>query len=109
MTASFWHSSWSHSQHLRAAYPLLFACSRRKGRSVAQALDDNRWVLDLPDRSTPLLLEFVHAWREIRHANIVLQSGVPDSICWTLTNSGQYSPRSAYLLHFIGRTNSDLL
>jgi hypothetical protein len=44
---SFWWSNWRGGETLRCRFPLLYKHSIRKHRSVAQALTDYRWVLDL--------------------------------------------------------------
>ena len=45
--ASFWHSAWIDASPLKLLPPNLFKHSRRKNRSVAQALLEDRWVSDL--------------------------------------------------------------
>jgi hypothetical protein len=107
--AKFWESNWLGDAPLRHTFPLLFAHSQRKQRSVAQALDGNKWVADLRHRlSLPILEEFRHAWRMISLAPIELQTGVPESITWILTKDGQYSTKSAYRIQFEGRARSSL-
>jgi hypothetical protein len=48
-------------------FSLLFEASSRKNRSVAAALLHNRWVLDLWQRHSAVILpEFFQAWRLLR-------------------------------------------
>ena len=108
-TASFWYSNWIGSSPLRLRFPELFTASRRKGRTVAAALDGNRWVLDLSHiAATPLIRSFVTLWREIQRAEIHLQEGTRDTICWSLTDSQCYTARSAYRMQFEGRIRSPI-
>jgi hypothetical protein len=103
--ASFWDSTWLADSPLRLSFPLLYAHSRRKWRTVAQSLTDNRWVADLRHNlTTAILEEFLQVWRLLRIANTVLQPGVPDTISWILTADGVYSAKSAYRVQFEGRT-----
>lgn len=107
LTATFWHSNWLGGRPLRLAFPCLFARSRRKTRSVAEAVTDHRWVRDLHlDVYVPFMHEFLQAWHAI--ADISLQPNVPNSIRWILTADGSYSARSAYNLQFGGRSLSSM-
>ena len=73
LTASFWYSKWIGSSPLRLRFPELFAASRWKERTVAAALEGNRWVLVLSHiAATPLIRNFVTLWREIQGAQIHL-------------------------------------
>ncbi|KAM0919143.1 hypothetical protein ACQ4PT_008401 [Festuca glaucescens] len=95
--ASFRDSTWLADSPLRLSFLLLYAYSRRKWRTVAQSLIDNRWVADLRHNLTMAILEeFLQAWRLLRLANTVLQPGVPDTISSILTADGVYSAKSAY-------------
>uniref|UniRef100_A0ACD5VM36 Uncharacterized protein n=1 Tax=Avena sativa TaxID=4498 RepID=A0ACD5VM36_AVESA len=63
-TASFWWSTWLGSSRLRSRFPLLYKHSARKHRSVANALLNNRWVLDLRRAPVQLILDdFILLWR----------------------------------------------
>jgi hypothetical protein len=73
--ATFWESTWFGDAPLRHSFPLSYAHSRCKWRSVAQALQDNKWVADLRHNPTPILQEFLQAWRMIALAAIELQPG----------------------------------
>ena len=45
--ASFWRCPWTGSGSLKTAFPALFSHSRRKNRSVKQALTNDTWIQDL--------------------------------------------------------------
>ena len=104
------NSNWIAGCPLRAAFPLLHVSSRRKGRSVAQALAGHRWVADIrrQNPSQPFLLEFLAAWRLLLGAAERIQPDVDDSITWTANASGDYSAKSAYHLQFEGRQHSHM-
>ncbi|XP_010233482.1 uncharacterized protein LOC104583313 [Brachypodium distachyon] len=107
-TAVFWDSTWLGASPLRFAFPALYALSRRKQRSVAQALSGNQWVHDLrPSIEPTVLTEFISAWTLIANTP-PLRPDVPDSIRWALTDNGTYSSKSTYLLHFLGRISAPL-
>lgn len=100
-TASFWFCSWLGGRQLCLAYPTVFACSFRKNISVREALQGDRWILDLRhDDYDSILHLVVQLAREIRNAGIVIEDGRADEIRWALCSSGQYSARSSYNAQF---------
>ena len=102
--ASFWESTWLGDAPLSQLFPSLHAQSRRKSRTVVDALRDHQWVRDLrPDMPPPALAQFLQAWALLLDANTQLHPGTTDSITWTLTADGNYSAKSAYLVQFAGR------
>jgi hypothetical protein len=104
--ASFWNSRWWHGGTLAARFPLLHKHSRRKNRSVAQALTDNRWISDIDHNLTQeIIVEYTKLWEELE--GIVLSDSQQDTISWIMTADGAYSAKSAYALHFIGRTQCE--
>ena len=105
-TALFWHSSWSGPHTLAASYPLLYSHSRRKNRTVREALTGETWIKDLRHGNLqPLLQEFIRLHRTI--SLTVLTDGRRDKIRWTLEASGLYSASSAYAVQFQGRVQVD--
>lgn len=67
----------------------------RNSRTVAQALTDERWVLDVqPQASFGALLQTVH----LRHAIATVQRDVQmdDTFAWPHDPSGKYMARSTY-------------
>jgi hypothetical protein len=108
LAARFWFDSWMDGQTPFALMPQLFAVSRRKQRTVHEALLDRRWVQDLRGRvSSELLPDFVRLW--LAAERVHLTPGVPDAFTWLLTESGSYSTASAYRLQFLGSTDSPLV
>ncbi|PNT61224.1 hypothetical protein BRADI_5g12293v3 [Brachypodium distachyon] len=108
LTASFWDSNWIGGAPLRISFPLLFACSHRKGRWVAHAIAGHQWIADLcRDNTTQFMSQFLAAWRLLAQAPPLL-TNAPDSIRWTPSPNSIVYTKSAYLLHFIGRSCSDL-
>jgi hypothetical protein len=54
-----------------------------------------------------LLSDFVRLW--LAAEPVHLTPGVPDAFTWLLTESGSYSAASAYMLQFLGSTDSPLV
>ncbi|KAK1632962.1 hypothetical protein QYE76_007277 [Lolium multiflorum] len=78
---------------------------RPKCRSVAEALNDGKWILDLRGRVTAdSLSEFVDLWDRVRRVTLV--NGVADAFVWRFSADGAYSSKSAYRLQFLGATSS---
>ncbi|WVZ88362.1 hypothetical protein U9M48_034892 [Paspalum notatum var. saurae] len=92
--APFWH---------------VFHISKRKNRTLHQALNNNTWIRDLNIQhasfSVTHLMEFCNLWVEVNQLR--LQPGVPDSIVWNFSSNNQYSARSAYQAHFLGSMRTD--
>nr|XP_051201804.1 uncharacterized protein LOC127315350 [Lolium perenne] len=100
--ASFWHSSWLGTAPLDQQFPALYAASRRKNKTVAAAIHNNSWVLDLGrDFPTHLLHDFIRLWRLVQ--TTMLRQNIPDAITWLLSKDGSYTASSAYKIHFEGQ------
>ena len=83
----------------------MFSYSRRKNRSVREALSDDTWIHDLAHGNNRHLLPDVLALhRLLQGTGAQLQPGVPDDLTWSRASSGKYTSRSAYLAQFQGRT-----
>lgn len=103
-TASFWWSTWLGSSTLRSRFPLLYKHSARKHHSVANALLNNHWVLDLRRAPVQLILDdFILLWRLLHSGEAPLPANQQDSIRWLLTTDGVYSAKSAYSIQMEGR------
>ncbi|XP_020154562.1 uncharacterized protein [Aegilops tauschii subsp. strangulata] len=101
-TASFWHSSWLGVVPLKFCFPTLFKHSRRKCRTMAQAITGDRWISDLAHGNTSKLgSEVLNLHRLIQQQQLTLQEEDRDQIRW---KSGQYNSHSAYTLQFLGAT-----
>lgn len=104
-TASFWNSSWLEGQAPASLYPTLFNHSRRKNRSVKEALTDSKWISDVDyNMMEQLIAEFVALWGRLQ--DVVLIPAQDDKIIWLHTSDGQYTARTAYELQFLGSTTS---
>lgn len=103
--ATFWTSRWLQGEALATLYPSLFRHSRRKNRTVKEALTNERWIEDVNySLTTSLITEFVSLWGRLQ--DIVLQPLQEDTITWLHSSDGQYTAKSAYELQFIGTTSS---
>ncbi|XP_071680370.1 uncharacterized protein [Lolium perenne] len=99
--ASFWSSSWLHGTPPKDLAPLIFKASRRKNRTVQEALADHNWVADIAvDAFTAEHMEqYVHLWD--LPSEVQLIPDTEDSITWSLTPNGCYSASSAYKVQFL--------
>ena len=74
------HSGW----HERCPEHVGNMLSIRKNRSVQEALQGDRWVLDLRHaNSSDIARQVVQLAREIRSAGLALDAQMPDSIRWS--------------------------
>ena len=86
-------------------YPALFSHSKRKNRSVKEALTDNKWIDDVDYSLTEqLIADFVALWEKLQQVDLIPTQ--QDRIIWLHTSDGHYTARSAYELQFVGNTNS---
>jgi hypothetical protein len=103
----FWNSAWLFGQRPKDLAPLLYNFTRRKKRSVAEALRDGTWTRDLnywTGFTTSLLIQFVVLWNLV--APIELNANLEDTISWNLTRHGEYTASSAYKAQFVGLTKT---
>lgn len=99
----FWKDAWVQGRRPMDIAPNLFNRTKRKGKTVAQAMENNNWIRDLNYRygfTVALLHEFFILWALVR--NTELQPAQEDRITWKLTQNGQYSAVSAYKAQFLG-------
>lgn len=110
--ASFWFSSWMDGRSPASLYPLLCQHSRRKNKSLREALLGGKWISDVAyNLNSGLLKEFFELWRQVQSVQLQLrrideQSNQEDQIIWTLESSGEYSAKSAYTIQFSGQITS---
>jgi hypothetical protein len=105
MATSFWSDSWA-GEPLRKQWPLLFEASRRKNRTVADAILDDHWLTDLRGRvPLDLLPDFVALRQVVRGCSI--DPHTEDNFRWK-SASGVYSASSAYAMQFDGSLQSSL-
>ena len=102
-TASFWWSSWLDGNAPALLFPLLFKHSKRKNRTVVEAIAEEQWIRDVSyDLTVPLLDEFVRLWGLIEDVHFDTSNPEMDTIIWTRTATGEYTARSAYDMQFEG-------
>jgi hypothetical protein len=103
-STKFWLDRWLQGRTLSELAPNLCKLIPRqavKRRTVAQALDNWRWVADIRGAlSVQVLREYLYIWDLVD--GLVLQPEIPDQHRWKLTNLGPYSSKSAYNAFFIG-------
>jgi hypothetical protein len=105
LAAIFWSDNWA-GEPLRKQWPLLFEVSRRKNMTVADAIEEDHWLMDLRGTiSLALLPDFVALRQVVRGCNI--DPDYEDTFRWKST-SGAYSTSSAYTLPFDGTPQSPL-
>ena len=99
--ASFWSSSWLDGKPPKDMAPLIFKASRRKNRTVHDALTEHTWVADIAVEAFTAehIGQFVQLWDLI--SDIQLSPDIEDSIIWTLSPNGCYSASSAYKAQFM--------
>ena len=108
LKASFWHSSWIDGRPPASLCPLLYKHSRRKNRTVREAVLTGSWIGDIAyNLNHELLNECFKLWAAIEMAGIDLDDTREDTITWTLENSGEYSAKSAYEVQFAGQITSN--
>ena len=107
--ALFWSSAWLDGQRPCDVAPHLFAISRRKNRTLQQALLDNNWIRDINlqhhNFSAQHLAEYTHLWQATRR--IILRTGTPDNLSWKFEENGEYTTSSAYHAQFISATQNN--
>jgi len=93
----FWTDRWLDGQSLKHTLPNLFriVTARGKGRTVADALNNRRWISDLKGALTvDVIIEYLQLWDLLE--NFELQPAVEDTHIWQFSTSGSYSTKSAY-------------
>jgi hypothetical protein len=106
-TARFWTDYWLNGVAPDAMFPSLFQHSKRKGRTVAEAMTNENWIGDLMHNLTvELLIEYALLWELIDASHYDQHDHEEDSIIWSLTGDGEYSVKSAYSAQFEGSVQS---
>jgi len=106
-TARFWTASWIDGTSPALLFPDLYSHSKRKNRTVFEAMTNDQWVRDVShDLTVGLISEFVQLWTLVEEAHFDPSSAAEDTITWTRTASGEYTAKSAYLMQFDGGASS---
>ena len=100
----FWKDRWLDGHSIQELAPRVFALvsnRRANKRTVREALTNEKWLEDIQGAIlVEGLLEFLEVWDLI--SLVELQVGTPDKHIWRLSNSGEYSAKSAYEVLFQG-------
>jgi hypothetical protein len=110
---SFWGSAWVRGQRPKDLAPRLFSISRNKRKSLAEAVTNNAWIMDLALFDRPITPHHIHElcilWCEVQ--KILFHPERDDAITWNFTADHRYTVKSAYQAQFLGsvRTNYDLI
>jgi hypothetical protein len=101
--AKFWQSSWVNGCSPSTMFPGLFKHSKRKNRSVADALLNYNWISDVVHDLSPVLMaQYIMLWISVDAVHFDRDDTAEDEIVWCMTSDGAYSARSAYALQFEG-------
>jgi hypothetical protein len=103
--AIFWTSHWLQGEAPASLYPALFRHSRRKNRTVKEAITCDKWVSDVDHNMTVQLIEeYLSLW--VRIQDVALLPQQEDKILWLHTADGKYTASSAYRIQFVGMIKS---
>lgn len=79
--ANFWKDAWLHPKPFREIAPSLYRIAGRKNRTVKDALDCRKWIVDLRRKISEIhVMDFVHLFTELDR--VVLMPQIPDNITW---------------------------
>jgi hypothetical protein len=99
--ARFWESAWLQGLAPKQIASSIYAISKKKRRTVANATLNDVWVHDIDIwhiRSASQIHEFITLWERLR--GLQLSPELPDSIVWKYTKHGEYTAASAYEAQF---------
>jgi hypothetical protein len=86
---------------------LTISTRAKNSRTVAQALADNWWLLDIPGTlATRGAREVIALWIAVN--NIQRDVNAPDVFSWPWSSSGRYSAKSTYNMLMHGSERSQL-
>jgi hypothetical protein len=103
--AMFWSDRWLMGQIPAEIAPDLFKISTMKNRTVKEALENEKWLLDLR-----LHLDTEHLPQLFSLAQLIESvqlTDEPDHIAWKFGGNQTYSAKSAYMLQFLGAVGTD--
>jgi hypothetical protein len=111
-TTKFWQSSWLDGP--ATMFPTLYSHSKRKNRTVANAMENNNWTTDLMHNLSSSIVteytllrsrkktEYTLLWELVEAAGFNGEDQTEDEIIWTRKRDGTYSAKSAYAVQFDG-------
>lgn len=84
---SFWESAWIQGLRPRDLAPRIFSISRRKNRTIYEALQNNNWIRDLNFQAAELtahhFIEYCKLWIEVQKVRLCPET--QDNIVWKLS------------------------
>jgi hypothetical protein len=84
---SFWNDAWVQGLRLKDIVPLIFNVSRKKNRSLSEAMLNHTWIMDLnlffAEVAEQHIVKYCRLWSILQR--ISLQPGICDSISWKLS------------------------
>jgi hypothetical protein len=96
----FWQDRWIEGKMVYDIAPLVLELVSTRNcnhRTVDDALDANRWMLDISKPLSPLAaLQCVKLWISLAHIDREMDE--EDKFTWPWTSNGQYSAASTYNL-----------
>jgi hypothetical protein len=99
--------SWLNGVAPATMFPSLFQHSKRKGRTVVEAMANENWIGDLMHNlTTGLLIEYALPWEPFDASHYDQHDQEEDSIIWSLKGDGEYSVKFAYSVQFEGSVQS---
>ena len=106
---SFWENAWLQGRRPRDIAPAVYNISKRKNRSLREALVNNNWVRDLDLHNVHFSAVHFSEYCDLRHqvSQATLQPDIPDNIDWKLTADGMYTTKSAFDAQFLGSTSTN--
>jgi hypothetical protein len=100
----FWKDRWLHGQSIQDLAPMVYALvpnRRTSRRTVLEALNGDKWTEDLQgDIGPTALFEFFGLWDILNE--VELNKEILDKHIWRLSDSGNYTTKSAYDTLFHG-------
>jgi hypothetical protein len=97
--ARFWTDKWlSERSSIFDSYPQLASFVQKTNLTVTQALQGNRWVMDIKGRVSTVALSHLCIWDGM--LTIRLNQEAEDVLVWRHSVDGQFLITSAYKLFF---------
>jgi hypothetical protein len=102
--AKFWTDNWlPGGRSVEDTMPALFSYVKKPMITVADALNNHRWVRDIAGGlSTQALAQYLQLWDLV--TEVALTDGQDDKAVWRCNADGKFSVSSAYNLFFIANT-----
>jgi hypothetical protein len=99
--------SWLNGVAPATMFPSLYQHSKRKGRTVAEAMANRNWIGDLMHNlMAALLIKYTLLWELVDASHYDQHDQEEDFIIWSLTGDAEYSAKSAYSVQFEGSVKS---